>query len=135
MRFASASFTQEDDWFVARQVTTLGQLTDLRRGNVCRTFKVELFQCLERGETRLVNAPRDRPAIALFHFRLQQRFQVTEMPLLFFDRLSGQPCKLPAQCRQAQLLAVLLNDCFLQRCSHSAHWTTSITGQCDRSRS
>jgi hypothetical protein len=34
MRFASTRFTQEDDWLVARQVATLGQLTDLRGRNV-----------------------------------------------------------------------------------------------------
>ena len=85
----------------------------------------ELLERFYLGEVRLLNPSGHRVAIALFHFRPEQRFQITEMTLLLADGLFGYLRKLSADGGQPQLLGILPDGGLLCR---GAHCSTPLVG-------
>jgi len=85
----------------------------------------ELLERFHLGEVRLLNPPGHRVAIALFHFRLEQRFQITEMTLLLANGLFGHLQKLSTNGAQPQLLGILPDRGLLYG---GAHWITPLVG-------
>ena len=64
---------------------------------------------------------RYRVLIAIFYLCSQQRFQITQMPLLLLDCLFGHRQKLSTHGRQLQLFGILPNRCLLHSNSRHTH--------------
>jgi hypothetical protein len=112
---ARACFTDQNDGFLALQILALTQLLDQGHGDVRRSQKIELLQCLDRREVGLLDAPDYVPAIAFLDLGFEQRLQITQVRLLLPHRFFGQVGELVGRGGQIELPGVLLNRGLLDR--------------------
>ena len=128
MGFACASLAEQQDRFGTGQIPALGQRAQLRRRHA-GPVELERVERLHPRQARLLQQPRDRPALALLHLGRQQRLEIADMGLPLPGGGLGQAGELAADCRHAQRLAVLSDRLVLQVAHHAvpAHGADNST--------
>src|SRR5450759_3486666 len=109
VRLTRSGFPKKNNRLAPLQIAAFRQVPDLRGGKVRRIAERKFLQRFHLGEMGILDPPRYGVLMAVFHFRSQQRFQITQMPLLLLDRFFGHRQKLPSHRRELQLFGILPN--------------------------
>ncbi len=115
MGLAGPGLADEHDRLRPLDVAALGQRLDLGGRDAWRLAEVELVERLDPWQVGILESPGDGVPLALLQLGLEERVEVAQVAVMLALGLLGETGTLPADGREVELLAVLLDDGLGQR--------------------